>query len=519
MQTYELTKTAVFGRERASIWPQIKLKLKNSAPSVGVIGLSETAIALISLKFLMPLSLRLDETQSMIQVSHSYGGLLHSVASDVHVPLYHTILHFWMQYVGTSAFDVRLLSLIFFGLSVPLFYLLARQFLSRNWSLLAVALFALNPFLVWFGSEARMYSLLVLVTIVNQLFFVKLIKKQKGWLGYALSGLVGIYTHYFFFFILAAQAVYYLFNQHKFGKHSLRKFMATAVLLAAAIAPWLIYVASLGKAGAASPKLPAPGTVDFFNAYAQLLFGYQTPAVNTILLSLWPMLLGAAFLTLRRGQPSTKALGYLAVTAVLPVVLAFLLSFIHPFFLSRYLIAVLPALLIVLVWFISKYGRRLAYTGASLLLLASVGFGLVQDVSAATPEKQNYQAAVNYIEKTSTPSDVVVLSAPFTIYPFEQYYNGNDKVVTLPRWDRIHVIPPFNKSKLPEAVKQINKHHRYVYLLLSQNQGYEKTISHYYRDHFKRVYKYKYSHDLTLYKYKIGYYKVPQIGTFNKLDF
>ncbi len=78
----------------------------------------------ISRTFLIHNSLRLDEAQSLWQASHSISGTLKVVAQDVHVPLYHLILHFWILYVGNSIETARTLSMIFFLLTIPAVYLL-----------------------------------------------------------------------------------------------------------------------------------------------------------------------------------------------------------------------------------------------------------------------------------------------------------------------------------------------------------------------------------------------------------
>ena len=68
---------------------------------------------------LLSQSLRLDESQSLWQVSHTAMGTLKIVAADVHVPLYHLLLHYWIVFFGSSIFQVRLLSLFFYLLSIP----------------------------------------------------------------------------------------------------------------------------------------------------------------------------------------------------------------------------------------------------------------------------------------------------------------------------------------------------------------------------------------------------------------
>jgi mannosyltransferase len=71
------------------------------APALIILG-SMIGVVLIDYFFLMHQSLRLDESQSLWQSSHTIRGLLRAVAIDVHVPLYHLILHFWIFFFGDS---------------------------------------------------------------------------------------------------------------------------------------------------------------------------------------------------------------------------------------------------------------------------------------------------------------------------------------------------------------------------------------------------------------------------------
>ena len=77
-------------------------------------------------------SLRLDESQSLWQTSHTPTKILNIIAQDVHVPLYHFILHFWQLFFGNSVITGRVLSLIFFALSIPAVYFVGKRTFNKN---------------------------------------------------------------------------------------------------------------------------------------------------------------------------------------------------------------------------------------------------------------------------------------------------------------------------------------------------------------------------------------------------
>ncbi|HEX8390413.1 MAG TPA: glycosyltransferase family 39 protein, partial [Candidatus Saccharimonadales bacterium] len=217
-------------------------------------------VVFIAVTVMMKESLRLDEAQSIWQTSHSLQGTLEVVAQDVHMPMYHILLHYWMVFFGTSVEAVRSMSLLFLIACIPALYLLARTILNRGWALVVITVFALSPFMNWYASEARMYTLLTLFAILSQYFFVRILQGKQGWGGYALTAILGAYSHYFFMFTLAAQAIFYLFNRKQFKPGSLKRFILTAGGVVVGIAPWIYYFISQGAASNTRPQLPTPST-------------------------------------------------------------------------------------------------------------------------------------------------------------------------------------------------------------------------------------------------------------------
>ncbi|MDB5166205.1 MAG: rane protein-like protein [Candidatus Saccharibacteria bacterium] len=486
-----------------------------------IIGLCMVGVIAISQLLLIHNSIRLDESQSLWQTSHSTHGTLQVVAKDVHVPLYHMILHVWQQYVGTSVADARYLSLIFFLLTIPVVYLLAREILSRRWALFATVLFSFSPFMNWYGNEARMYTMLVLTATLSQLFFTRIIKGKSGWIGYTLTTLVGIYSHYFFWFTLATQAIYYVLNRKHFPRHSFKKLIAVAVLALVAISPWIWYFRSLGSGSSTRPHLPAPSTVDLFNSFSQFAFGFQNDRINTILLSLWPLLVIVALLSVKLRQRFKPETAYLLAAGLLPIALAFTLSLvITPFFVSRYLIACLAPLTILTIWFASHYRKPLATMAVILLSSITIGGSIIQYRSFDTPVKENYKEVAAYISERATAQDQVVLSSPFTLYPFEYYYNGPAETLTLPSWDgrATSGIPAFDAQTLPEQVKKQSQNHRYAYLVLSYDQGYLEQIRQYYAFNYALASQRTFSNGLTLYVYRVGYNEVHPLSDLPAFD-
>lgn len=458
-------------------------------------------------------SMRLDEAQSLFQVSRDVPGLLNLVGQDVHVPGYHLLLHFWLIVfggLGERIVVARYLSLAFLVALVPAMYILARQVFDRRVALLAAVLVAVSPFLQWYGSEARMYSMLALITVLHQIAFLKVFKKGHAahWVWYVVTAIIGLYTHYFFGFVLLTEAVFYLFYRRKFLPGSFGRFAVAAALSIGALVPWLLYVKSLGLASNTQPYLPVPSSGDLFNTYAQFIFGFQVNYLNTIIISLWPAIVLFAFWALRKNRRTSPQLLFFAIAATLPVIAAFVISIlVKPFFLSRYLVVSLPALFILISWFVSIYSKPVRRVVTVGLIAATAVLLCIEIISPNTPVKEDYRQAVAYLNANASNRDVIVASAPFTIYPIEYYYTGPAKLTTEPIWDRFvqGSVPAFDKKKLPADTAANVDSYQHAWLILSYDQGYNETVRHYYDTHYQRLAAKQFSPGLSVYEYRISY--------------
>ncbi len=469
-------------------------------------------VVLFSVFFLSKQSLRLDEAQSLWQSSHSPAGIMKVVASDVHVPLYHMLLHIWQKWVGNDVALARDFSLIFFVLTIPAVYLLGNLSFSRSVSLFAAIMFAASPFLNWYGSEIRMYSLLTLLTVLNQYFFILLFKRRPvtrlTWVGYGITAVLGSFTHYFFALVLLVEALFYMTHYRLFPSGIFKRLVVVAVIIFLLMSPWLFYVYTLKSIGNSQPNLTPPSTINIFNSFSQFVFGFQNDHVNTILVSLWPISVLLAFLALRRKNSILPDVRYHLMAAIIPIVVAFLVSVaLLPLFVSRYMIITVPSLYLFLGWIISTYPRPLRNPIKALLIVAMLAMLLQQVVSASTPVKENFREATEYLNLNADARDVIAVSAPFTIYPVIYYYQGPAMITTLPIWDRFVVgsIPPFDPATLPAQVNQIKGDHQNLWLLLSYDQGYEEELRLYFDTHFQRLAEFDFSPGLRLYEYKLRY--------------
>lgn len=467
---------------------------------------------LLSAGVLMQKSLRLDEAQSIWQTNHTLVGTLTVIGQDIHLPAYFVGLRFWEMGFGTSVRALRAFSLIFLLLSFPAIYYLGKEAYSKRIAHYIVLMTGASAFLQWFGSEARMYTLLFCLTTLNHLSFMRIWKREaptnEDWLLYAVTAVLGAYTHYFFLLMLLVQGVFYLSHQSLFPFGSLKKFGIVALALAAEMGSWVIWRLHTGTSNAA-PLLHQPTSADLFNLFSNDFIGLQANPLNTFFLSLWPLLVLFAFSLLAARRKISPETTYLLLASFVPIVLAFLISLIvRPLFVSRYLIVTLPSLYLLAAYSISLYGQKAANI-IMAALIACMAFSLsVEAFSPLIPANENYREAAEYIASKAKGNDIFVVSAPFTTYPIEYYYRGTAPLSTFPLWQRYKdtkSIPPYSETALAESADIWSKTYATLYLLTSYDQGYEEKTRLYLDKRFERIETREFSPGLHLYVYKLQY--------------
>lgn len=161
---------------------------------------------------------------------------------NVHLPLYFYLMHYWLDWFGTSERILRFPSAFFGALAVVMIFLLGKELFNPFIGLVASILLAFSPEQIYFSQQARMYSLLALLVVASTYVIVLAAKRSANyWLycAYALISIAGLYTHYEYVFCLAAQTVYVWIGSPR-GGQSKARWLLTQLIIAAAFLPWVL---------------------------------------------------------------------------------------------------------------------------------------------------------------------------------------------------------------------------------------------------------------------------------------
>ncbi len=124
-------------------------------------------------------------------------------------PLYYLLAWGWSRIFGTGELGLRSLSALAGTAAIPTLYLAARALrMSRIVGLIAAAMVAVSPVLIWFSQDARAYALAFFLTSLSFLFFARALRdpRRGDLLGWALSSALALCAHYFTGFVVAPEA-------------------------------------------------------------------------------------------------------------------------------------------------------------------------------------------------------------------------------------------------------------------------------------------------------------------------
>jgi uncharacterized membrane protein len=364
-------------------------------------------------------------------------------------PLYYALAWLWAQAAGTGEAGLRSLSALAGVATVPVAYLVARDLTAgptgptgrkrqlrcrfrpvggSSAGIAAAALVAVNPMLVWYSQEARAYALLVLLTSLAFLYFVRALRASEGdapvvsgpygslstgasrslVLWGVFSGLA-LATHYFAFFAIAAEAVWLLRRR---GREALRG-IAVLAAFGLALVPLVVHQMSYAHADWISnftlgQRLWETGLTFMLGETGDVIAQPEHP-----LLALVPGALAvtALLLVLARGRAADRRaasvpLAIAAVTLAVPLAIA-LVAPGADFVLARNLLpALVPLLVAMAIGFTLPAARRLGAVLGVALVAYSLGFSVWASLSPAL-QRPDWDAVAAALGEPRTPRAMV----------------------------------------------------------------------------------------------------------------
>lgn len=188
-------------------------------------------------------SYRYDEAVTVGRILHPslFDTLATVPRSESTPPLYYLVAWLWSRPFGTGEVGMRSLSALAGTASIAVVYMGAVALpLPRRAGLIAAAIVAVSPVLIWFSQDARAYALAFLLAALSFLFFARArrsgTRRDLAW--WAVFSALAIATHYFAGFAVAPEAALLLLgagNRRRAGLAVAAVLAATALLLPIAL--------------------------------------------------------------------------------------------------------------------------------------------------------------------------------------------------------------------------------------------------------------------------------------------
>src|SRR5215203_7159199 len=301
--------------------------------------------------------------------------LIGGVRGDVHPPLYFLILRFAQWIFGDSEWAMRLPSALAGWLCIPAIHLLGKRLYSEREGIIAALFLAVFWAPIYYGQEARSYSMLILLFLLTSYFWwgVMLGLRYRRELPpreaalYVVCAVLCAYLHYFGLLLVVLQGA----ALATLARGTLRKDLLLYVPIVLAYLPWLPgMISQFQQASAETGKSSLQALPDYF----EFLFGRSW----LLALAAWTLL---AFLLLRGWddlRPRRKGGGVppgllLAAWALAPFVVAYVVSqSFSEVLIARNLLVSLPAVYLLVARSVTR-----AFSGkAAAVFQGTVAVGL-----------------------------------------------------------------------------------------------------------------------------------------------
>lgn len=377
-----------------------------------------------------------DEVFSYFMARPNIFRVVLNTANDFNPPFYYLLLHFWIQVVNKSDIGLRLLSFIPHLLSTYVAYLIGKRFVSHKMAYFLSLFTFLNPMLLYYAFEMRMYSWYALFVFATFYFFY-----TKKWKLYIITGTLGLYTHSFFPLVFLSYILYLFLS----GNASKKNIIYTA-------APLIFYL----------PWLPVL-IIQFLNSGNSWMFPVDLRLIISVLGNLFTSFEGTPgnwwnytgllslliFCTILPAFFRRKK-QFLLVTIPIFIPLIIILGYSiikRPIFVNRYVIFVTVFEIIAITLSINSVRNNILKIALSSFWLTFViGFNMT---IAPYHKKTDFKTTFNEINKLAQSGDFVFSKTPIGFLESAYYFKNEKRVfvynpdnITIPNYIGVNVVFP-----------------------------------------------------------------------------
>ena len=386
-----------------------------------------------------------DEAFTAAMVELPFGRFVEvAVGRELNQGLYYLLLRPWSAAFGTGEAALRSVSVLGAMATVALVVVLGRRLTGERAAVYAGAMLAVNPFFIQYAQEARSYTVTLAVLVGAGITLCRALERPSGGrlAAYALLAGLSVYVHFFAALVVVAQGAGVVVARLPW-----RRIVPAWVVIAVAFLPVLAFLATVDTDDV--DTVARPSLASALDVVVTMVGG----------VGLLVALVGLGVLAVGdRGHSAGTRL--LAAWLVLPLVATFVFSVaVKPMFLDRFLIVVLPALVLLAGAGLARL-QAIPQALALLVVAALSVFGLLDWYGE---EKQkDWRSASAFVLDGYQAGDAVSFVRPHVRTAFD-YYNRRraepvaaTSILSPPaQWgvgDLKADIPPFDVASVARVV-------------------------------------------------------------------
>jgi len=373
-------------------------------------------------------SLWLDEASTYYLSSYDVAKIWSiGFNGDNNPPLFHWITHIMLMF-GNSEFILRFLPALMGIAVIPIIYLIGKEFKDETTGLIAAALITYSPFCLNYAQEAYSYSMVLFVSSLMFLFYLKALNTNKieHWLLFGFFSALAFWTHFYTFIplvlIYAYTVLFILITKQKLTRGFICGVITTAALASPvaymAISRFITLSSHPVTYGVLGVSL-IPETIYRFAG-----FNWTIAGIYIILL-----VFGLGYLYAH----NKKMCLFAAMFLVLPIIISVILSSkmtMNP----RYLIYLLP---IIFVTIASSYNLiSILIKDKRLLYVFIMGIFIINIIPLQSYYTQlrgeDWRGYSDKLYGVTADGDTVVVMPGYMSQPLNYYYsNATDGTIEL----------------------------------------------------------------------------------------
>ncbi|MGH2822085.1 MAG: glycosyltransferase family 39 protein [Thermoleophilaceae bacterium] len=333
-------------------------------------------------------SLWMDEGLSIGIASQPLFDIPGVLQVDGSPPFYYMLLSVWMDLVGNGPGGTQALSVAIALVSVPGGLWAGWSLFGRRAGLICAGLCAVNPFLTQYAQETRMYSLMLVMSLLATAAFLHVFafgRRRYLPLFFVLLALM-LYTHNWGLFLAAGLVCalvpcwYVSENRHSFWRDALIGFGGAGLLYLPWLPTLLHQVQHTGAPWLNPPNFGAPIQI------SKSLLGGGTPTVALVLAGGSGL---AALIGRRVEDKERTAVLSAAVVVLATLAVAWLVSQVSPAWTTRYLGVLLGPMLLIAALGVARAGTLGLVALAIILVIWAIprSYGLENKSNASDLRK------------------------------------------------------------------------------------------------------------------------------------